>query len=834
MATSKPDIVTRTRGQASSDALSVLLEASASLLSSPNLSSVLPQILKLASSVIAADAYAVWRMGEENRWKILASEGLSDQCASEVEVTQPDLSQLLSGPYFIKDVLSDSRVQNRKAVLERESIRSMLVLPLTIRNTSSGTIVLYFRQQKDISEVQLRYAAALANLAAAAISTAEVYEQQIAERRRFGYLAEISKILSSSLDYQQTLQRVADLTVPEIADGCNVYMIDGKRLRSLAFAVADRAKREIAERLSRDHAEPLRDDVGGGKLLRIGRPVLFPEAPKEMIRQFCSNDQEYELMQKLGIVSAISVPMYARGRGIGVLRLVTAESGRRFTERDLNLADEIANRAAIAIDNARLHKEQRENEERYKFLTEALPLHVWFGERGEVEYCNRHFLDFLGMTIEQVRAGEAVKRIHPDDLPRVVQRSKESFATGLAFREEYRGLCADGTYRWLLAESRPFRDLQGRTKWLGTAIDITERKLAEQELRVSNERLSLALDTAKMGDWEWDMKNNVVTWSDAVCVMHGIAPGEYDGTYESWFASVHPDDRGATVKALERALASGHYEVEYRTLRSDGSEYWTLARGVVRRDADGSPERLLGVCMDISSRKLAEEALLKSEKLAATGRMAATIAHEINNPLEAVTNLVFLAEHHPEAPSTVREALAEADQQLRHVAHIVRQTLGFYRENAAPRSTTVREIVNAVGELYGRKLSAKGVELSVEVPEGIRIDVVPGEMRQVMANLLANAIDAAPMGGKVTISARIDAGMVNLSFFDSGPGVDPKHESQLFQPFFTSKKDVGTGLGLWVSREIVEKHHGRIEYRRWPEVSLTEFLVLLPEGREGS
>jgi PAS domain S-box-containing protein len=682
----------------SPDPLDALLEASASLLSSPEVSSVVSRVLDLARRVIVADAYAVWHASQDNHWKVVASAGLPPELDTELVTSDSERRAIPREPYFVPDVFSDPTLTGRRELYRHHGIQSILVLPLVLKGETGGSVTFYFRENRTLSAAELKYATALANLASSALATAALYESQIAEQQRFSYLAELSSVLANSLDYQTTLQQVADMTVPRVADGCNVYMIEGKRLRSVAYSVADPAKRALAEQLSRELVEELHDDLGAGRLIKNGEPILFTSVPDEVLALFSHDPEHVKLLRKIGIVSAISVPLFARGNAIGVLRLITAESGRRFTQRDLELARDLGNRAAIAIDNARLHNELRNSEERYRFVTEALPIHVWFGERGSVEYSNQHLLQFTGLTVEQLQAGDALKLIHPLDLQRVIEASRESFSTGAPFRQEYRARNAGGSYRWLLAESRQFIDAQGRIKWLGTSIDITERKHAE-------------------------------------------------------------------------------------------------------------------------------EALLRSEKLAATGRLAATIAHEINNPLEAVTNLVYLAQHTPETPDEVRASLAEADRQLHHVAQIVRQTLGFYRENASARPTGVREMINGVVDLYLRKLAAKQLNLKISVPDDLQFTVVAGEIRQVLANLIANAIDAAPIGGEVEIFGSKGKGGVEISVLDNGPGIAVEFASQLFQPFFTTKKEVGTGLGLWVSRQIMEKHDGTLTYSHDNTTETTTFTI---------
>jgi polar amino acid transport system substrate-binding protein len=237
----------------------------------------------------------------------------------------------------------------------------------------------------------------------------------------------------------------------------------------------------------------------------------------------------------------------------------------------------------------------------------------------------------------------------------------------------------------------------------------------------------------------------------------------------------------------------------------------------------------------MEERRRSEEALIRSEKLASVGRMAATVAHEINNPLEAVTNCIYLAKSDADLAPRIKEHLDVAEQELLRVAHITRQTLGFYRENGKPSVVDVDALVHEVSELYGPKLRQKELRLKVEHEGESRIIAVAGEIRQVISNLLTNAIDACPSRHRVRIrTSRVTlngCSHARLTIADTGSGICRNLFSQLFKPFFTTKEAVGTGLGLWVSNEIVTKHGGRIRLHS-VEGKGTVFSVFLPQQND--
>jgi len=293
----------------------------------------------------------------------------------------------------------------------------------------------------------------------------------------------------------------------------------------------------------------------------------------------------------------------------------------------------------------------------------------------------------------------------------------------------------------------------------------------------------------------------------------------------SWLQEyIHPEDQGRVLEVIRKAIHSqSAFDLEHRVQRADGSLGWTFWRAIPLKDANGDIVEWFGTASDISERKRTEEALLRSEKLATLGRLAATIAHEINNPLEAITNTLYLARVSSEDPVGVRHYLDLADDELKRVAHITRQTLGFYRESSAPTAVSVDTVLDAAEDLLRAKIKAKRV--SVEKQYGIdrQVTAVAGELRQVFSNLLANSLDAIEEQGaiKLRISRApwLDHGpqRIRVTIADNGKGIDAATLPRIFEPLFTTKEATGSGLGLWVSKQIVEKHGGSIRVRSNPQ-----------------
>ena len=280
------------------------------------------------------------------------------------------------------------------------------------------------------------------------------------------------------------------------------------------------------------------------------------------------------------------------------------------------------------------------------------------------------------------------------------------------------------------------------------------------------------------------------------------------------------------------------YELTY--IRKDGSRFPAVVSVTALRDAQFSIIGYLLIGTDNTARKQAEEALLRSEMLASAGRMAASIAHEINNPLEAMMNTLYLARTTPGMPDKALTYLDIADGELMRIAHITRQTLGFYREFSAATSNSAAGLLGSVVNLLQAKIRANGATVEQNCEEPLQILGIAGELRQVLANLLANSLDAIGPDGRIVLRAsasREPCGgnrRVRITVSDSGHGMSAKTANRIFDPFFTTKGSVGTGLGLWVCKQLVEKNGGSIRVRSHVEGEQhgTSFSILLPQAAQ--
>jgi PAS domain S-box-containing protein len=347
---------------------------------------------------------------------------------------------------------------------------------------------------------------------------------------------------------------------------------------------------------------------------------------------------------------------------------------------------------------------------------------------------------------------------------------------------------------------------------------IAETKRAQEMLERGKESMQLAQQYVGIGIWEWDLQTGELAWSDEIRRLHGIEVEKFDGRYESWMESILPEDRQHVHQSITEALANkGEYEVQYRVIFADKGLHWLEARGrtIVIGDV---PVRILGVAMDVTSRKAAEQTLRQSEKVAATGRLAASIAHEINNPLASVMNALYILRTSAKMPESALVYIRTAEEELARVVHITKQTLGFYREISSPVMSSVPHLFEEVLAAYDARIEQGQITVHKDFSEVGPLAAFPSELRQVFSNLVLNAIEAITAPGNIHIRVRQahngqgQAG-IRVAVSDDGCGIPAENMHRIFEPFFSTKDSKGTGLGLWVSQGIVQKHRGNLRVR---------------------
>jgi two-component system, NtrC family, sensor kinase len=372
---------------------------------------------------------------------------------------------------------------------------------------------------------------------------------------------------------------------------------------------------------------------------------------------------------------------------------------------------------------------------------------------------------------------------------------------------------------------RSRRELEALNRELEQRVAERTETLAERA-----DLLDLAIDAIMVRD----LDGVVRFWNSGAEALYGWSRENAVGQRLHELLSTEFPAPFADIQA--NLFEAGRWEGNLVQHTRDGREITVACRKAVKNDKAGLPVAILEMNRDITERLRAQEALRNAEKLAAMGRVAGIIAHEINNPLEAILNIFHLLRDHSSLDGEAKEYARMAEQELLRVAHIVKHTLSFYRESQQPVPVSVPEVIDNVLELQSRSMQMQHIAVEKRYLSNATVQGFPGELRQVFMNLIVNAVQAMPQGGKLRISVRehIDpettATGICVSVCDTGSGIGPQHAKQLFEPFFTTKSTKGTGLGLWISKGIVQKYDGSIQFRslRHANGCATCFRVLIP------
>jgi len=365
------------------------------------------------------------------------------------------------------------------------------------------------------------------------------------------------------------------------------------------------------------------------------------------------------------------------------------------------------------------------------------------------------------------------------------------------------------------------------TVLVATVKSLLRLKQAELISRESAQQWQSTVDALPEYLVLLDTENKVVRCNRAFAALSGTSFNEVIG------------QDGVTI--LNHVLGSADFLMHTETSRYVAEQQHGQNWFLVTADTVMTGEQRFGsivVLTNITERKLAEETLRHTEKLAATGRLAQTIAHEINNPLEALTNLIYLSTH-TDDQSQIHEFLKQATRELERVAKITKQILSFHRETKIPVELDFQDMVQSVLGLYAVQMETKHIIVDYKKGSPFKIHGFPGELRQVFANLIGNAIDASPDHGCLYIRLRKDSSHgvpgVVFTIHDQGPGIPKELRNRVLEPFFTTKELKGSGLGLWLANSLVMKHRGTLRFRsrRARGGTGTCFRVFLPTGAPG-
>jgi len=482
----------------------------------------------------------------------------------------------------------------------------------------------------------------------------------------------------------------------------------------------------------------------------------------------------------------------------------------------------------------------RESEARYEGLVASLPDAVLLrGADGRVLFCNDVALELFGMASradilgkrevlgpEVVAHDEAGQPVDQEDVP-----SLRVLKTGKPERPQIFSFERKGELRWMRVAAQPIHADDGRvTGSVATFTDITERVVAQEALRKSSARLELALASAQMGVWEYEPATDRGWWSPNLSDIFRISAGLGIGRF---LENVHPEDRAEAGDRLAAVAAGEHgqsVEHEYRIVGHDGVARW--ARTFGRLTVTDSRRVLVGTIMDITEQRRLEEQLHLASRLESIGRLAGGVAHDFNNLLAAMLGSLDLIDDH--VSDEVRKDLGTIRHSALRARDLTRQLLAFARKQPVTVHTVdLGVLVHDVQRLLQRLVGPR-IAIEIETQGQPLVSADPSLLEQVLVNLVVNARDAMPEGGRLEIRVETGAphpesaphGTALITVTDSGVGMDAATRARIFEPFFTTKAH-GTGLGLASSYGIIQQHGGNITVESEPSRG-TRFSVTLP------
>lgn len=376
----------------------------------------------------------------------------------------------------------------------------------------------------------------------------------------------------------------------------------------------------------------------------------------------------------------------------------------------------------------------------------------------------------------------------------------------------------------------PIRDSSGTVVAASKiARDISDRKRLDE----SRFRLAAIVNSADDAIISKDLDGIVLTWNRGAEKIFGYTAEEMIGQS---ILCLFPDELKHEEDELLRKMRAGERIDHYETVRKkkNGQSVDISVTISPIRDETGNVTAVSKIARDVSDKKRVERLLLQSEKLAAMGRMAAAVAHEINNPLESLINLIYLARQNSAPGGKAYQMLTTAEEEMERLAHMARQTLGYYKDTVSPVEVHLHELIENVLTVYNTRLMSTGIALDTRFNDLKKIRVSKGEMLQVFSNVIANALDAMRGGGVLKICTHNVTGAthdgVEVTIQDNGSGIEQENLPKIFEPFFTTKGNVGTGIGLWVTRELLERRGGQISVTSStiPRSSGTMVTIFLP------
>ncbi len=493
--------------------------------------------------------------------------------------------------------------------------------------------------------------------------------------------------------------------------------------------------------------------------------------------------------------------------------------------------DELSHLGQVFNDTARqlqdLYASLQNSEDRLRRVINTIPAYVWSTlPDGSVDFINQRLSDSTGLSADALSNSGWSSIVHPNDLARYIRQRQAALAAGEPTENEVRIRTGDRDYRWMLVRNVPLRDRAGKIiKWYGTGIDIEDRKRAEEQLRRSEAYLSEAQRLSRTGSFGWQVSTGDILWSEQTYQIFG-----YDDSASPSLKLVidrtHPDDRQRVRQLLEQVATDGAgFDTKHRLLMPDGAVKYLHVVAHAMSDSSGVVE-FIGAVTDITPAKRADESLRKAQadlahvnRVTTLGQLAASLAHEINQPIagasiNAHSCLRYLKREQPDLDGA-GQAASRMIRDVNRAADIISRIRRFFRKDAPTQeSVDVNEVIREMVVLLSNEITQHSISVRTEL--AANLPAVLGDrvqLQQVLMNLMINSIDAMKnVEGTRQLTLNSELGedkQLLVSVHDTGSGLPMDQPDQIFTAFFTTKS-YGTGMGLSISRSIVESHGGRL------------------------
>jgi signal transduction histidine kinase/putative methionine-R-sulfoxide reductase with GAF domain len=819
--------VARAEAEAAASTLRKLGRVSEAALEHSSLSDLLGSLLARIVEVLEADTAAILLVEDDGLLHLRATVGLGAEVERAIAIP---IGAGMAGtvaerrtPLLIPDL---SKIELYSPVLRERGINSLVAIPLIVEDRVIGVVHAGSVAFAQFVEDDARLLELIADRIAMAINQAALFEAERIAQDRLQFLGDASTLLASSLDVDATLARVARLAVPHFADWCSVDLLDaGGALNRVAIESADRPEGALGEGIAAAFPPSLDEDAGIGSVIRTGEPLLSEGA-----------------WLGAGLTSAIVVPLTARDRTFGALTFVSAGSGRNYAHADLQFAQELGARAAIAVDNAHLYRAAERRRDRLAFLAEASAL---LGSSLDVDRTLERlgnllvdrFADWVAIHLARPDGPARLTTVaHGDDEKLAGEAELQAFAYDreppvLVTRvlrsgtsEHWSPAAGEGRYSGLIVP------LIARARILGTlslmrgeraeAYDSDEVEFAEdlarraaiaidnaQLYREAEERAQAARVLASVGDGVFFVDRNgiVRTWNRAAGTATGLAlPDVVDR------AAVDAIPGWSEIVARVPIVAAGSAAPRAESLPLDlggGRELWLSIHGVVV--ADG---------IVYAFRDQTEERALETMRT----EFVSTVSHELRTPLAAIYGAAMTLRRKDvsldegQRASLLDVVSGEADR----LARTVNDILWASRLDTDSLHVTIQncaslELARDVVEAQLAHLDPSH-ELVLTADTGLPpVAGDPDKVGRVLINLVDNAVKYSPDGGRVDVTVKLAGSHVRFSVADQGLGIPAAEQRRIFEKFYRLDPNMnrgvgGTGLGLYICRELVRRMEGRI------------------------